>query len=85
MALPGQPSGVSQTSFIFATVFGAYVIYITLRGDLAKWLGVFGMAANAAPNVASATAPNVAAPGSAPAPSLPNTPSAFNYTPPGGI
>jgi hypothetical protein len=42
MALPGQPSGMSQTSFIFASVFVAYLVFITLRGDLAKWLGVFG-------------------------------------------
>lgn len=45
MQLPGQPSGVSQTSFIFASVFVAYLVYITLRGDLGKWLGVFGFGA----------------------------------------
>lgn len=44
MVLPGQPAGVSQTSFIFAVTFVAYLVFITMRGDLAKWLGVFGFA-----------------------------------------
>lgn len=51
MALPGKPSGISQTSFIFASVFIAYLVFITLKGDLGRWLGVFGFgaAASAAP------------------------------------
>lgn len=44
MTLPGQPAALSQTSFVFAVVFVAFLIFITLRGDLAKWLGVFGLA-----------------------------------------
>lgn len=53
MALPGQPAGISQTSFIFATVFVAYLVFITLRGDLAKWLGVFGFGAYTAPSAST--------------------------------
>lgn len=55
MALPGQPAGISQTSFIFATVFVAYLVFITLRGDLAKWLGVFGFGAYTAPPASTGT------------------------------
>lgn len=55
MTLPGQPTGVSQTSFIFAIVFVAYLIFITLRGDLAKWLGVFGFGTYTAPASTTAT------------------------------
>lgn len=40
--MPGKPAGISQTSFIFATVFVAYLIFITLNGDLPQWLGVLG-------------------------------------------
>jgi hypothetical protein len=44
VTLAAQPSGMSQTSFVFGVVFVAFLIFITLRGDLAKWLGVFGLA-----------------------------------------
>lgn len=55
MALPGQPTGISQTSFIFAAVFVAYLVFITLRGDLAKWLGVFGFGTYTAPSATTGT------------------------------
>ena len=37
------PIAISQTAFIFATVAFAFLFYITVRGDLAKWLGLFGL------------------------------------------
>lgn len=40
--LPANP-GISQTNYLFFMVFVLYLIFITLNGDLAKWLGVFGV------------------------------------------
>jgi hypothetical protein len=34
---------MSQTGFLFFALFVAYVIYATMRGDLAKWLDVLGI------------------------------------------
>ncbi len=47
-AIRGQVAPVtaqfSQTAFIFAVLGFAFLFYITIRGDLPKWLGVFGFA-----------------------------------------
>jgi len=32
-----------QTSVIFAALFVAFLVFITRRGDLAKWIGIFGL------------------------------------------
>jgi hypothetical protein len=37
-------AGVNQTSFMFGAVVFAYLFFITVRGDLAKWLGLLGLA-----------------------------------------
>lgn len=50
-----KPTGVSQTNFIFAMIFVMYLIYITLNGDLAKWLGVFGLGSAASGTQAQVT------------------------------
>jgi len=46
---------VNPTSLMFGAVLFAFLFYITVRGDLAKWLGLLGLAgstpANAAPAV----------------------------------
>jgi len=36
-------SGISQTAFVFAVLATAFLIFVTLRGDLPKWLGLFGI------------------------------------------
>lgn len=46
-----------QSSVAFGVLFVAWIVFITQRGDLARWLGVFGLApaapgAPAAPPVA---------------------------------
>ena len=35
---------MSQTAFIFGVVAFAFILYVTLRGDLPKWLGLLGFA-----------------------------------------
>lgn len=50
MAVLDQARGVaaqpvarfSQTAFIFAVIAFAFLVYVTIRGDLPKWLGLFG-------------------------------------------
>ncbi len=55
-------SGVSQTGVMFAAVGVAFLIYITARGDLAHWLGAFGLAGGQA---GAAGAPTPAGTGAA--------------------
>lgn len=43
-------SGISQTAFIFGAVGFMFLVFITLRGDLPKWLGLLGLARSAAPS-----------------------------------
>ena len=35
---------MNQTAFMFATVAFAFLFYVTVKGDLPKWLGLFGLA-----------------------------------------
>jgi hypothetical protein len=37
-------AGVNQTTFIFASVAFAFLFFVTVRGDLPKWLGLLGLA-----------------------------------------
>lgn len=37
---------INPTSAMFAAVVFAFLFYITVRGDLAKWLGLLGLAPN---------------------------------------
>jgi hypothetical protein len=34
---------MDQTSIIFAALALAFIVYITLNGDLSKWLSIFGI------------------------------------------
>jgi hypothetical protein len=56
MALPGQPSGINNTAFIFGTVALAFVLWITAKGDLPKWLGMLGLGSGAGATGSSASA-----------------------------
>ena len=40
----GQAIGFNQTAFIFGVVAVAFLIYVTIKGDLPKWLGLLGLA-----------------------------------------
>jgi hypothetical protein len=37
-------SGINQTSFLFGALAFAFVFFVTVRGDLPKWLGLLGLA-----------------------------------------
>lgn len=43
MKLPGNP-GIDNTAFLFFVLAAAFAFFITVRGDLPKWLGLFGLA-----------------------------------------
>lgn len=38
---------VNQTSLLFGALLFAFLFFITTRGELAKWLGIFGLAGSA--------------------------------------
>jgi hypothetical protein len=74
-------ASVNQTSFLFGALFFAFLFFVTVRGDLGKWLGLLGLAGSTgqaggasltAQTQAAATA-NVTS-GSAGIPALPNLP-----------
>lgn len=68
--------GINQTSFMFGAVLFAFLFFITVRGDLAKWLGLLGLAGSGAGSVASGSLSTVApsaAPGSNGLPGIPTT------------
>ena len=48
-AASSQVPQFSQTAFIFGVVGLLFLVYITLRGDLPKWLGLFGFGSAATP------------------------------------
>ena len=39
-----QALGFNQTAFIFGVIGIAFLIYVTIKGDLPKWLGLLGLA-----------------------------------------
>jgi hypothetical protein len=45
---------VNPTSFLFGALVFAFLFFVTVRGDLGKWLGLLGLA-NAAPAGNAAT------------------------------
>jgi hypothetical protein len=42
--LQGVGFQINQTSFMFGASLFAFLFYITAKGDLAKWLGLLGLA-----------------------------------------
>jgi hypothetical protein len=85
-------SSVSQTGVMFAAVGVAFLIYITARGDLARWLGAFGLAGGASQATGASQAGGTSAGSSTPAgvpavllPQLPALPGLLggNQTAPG--
>lgn len=81
-------SGVNQTSFLFGAVLFAYLFFITVRGDLAKWLGLLGLSGSGsgvgtAVSQNSVTA-NQGLPSLSGLPALPQVPGVANI-PTGGV
>ena len=60
-SLPG--SGINQTSFLFGAILFAFLFFITVRGDLAKWLGLLGLAntSGSAASVGNTVTPSLSA------------------------
>lgn len=48
--------GVNNTAYLFFVLALAFLFYITVRGDLGKWLGLIGLAGSAPPAAQNATA-----------------------------
>ena len=54
MAAPSiatQGFNINPTSVTFGALLFAFLFYATVKGDLAKWFGVFGLAGNSNPPV----------------------------------
>jgi hypothetical protein len=62
----GNP-GINNTAWLFFILAAAFLFYVTTRGDLPKWLGLFGLGKSAAP--------------AAPSPGATGTPSAARGLP----
>lgn len=67
-ASQAAPAQISQTAFLFAALGFAFLFYVTIKGDLPKWLGLLGLA-----GTASGAAPGLAVP-AATAPATPTAP-----------
>jgi len=50
-------SNVNPTSLMFGAVMFAFLFYITVKGDLAKWLGLLGLGGSAPATLAPASNP----------------------------
>jgi hypothetical protein len=72
----GKPGGVNNTAYLFFVLALAFIIFITVKGDLPKWLGLFGLASQGATPVGTAagSAPGTASVASG-LPGLPSLPS----------
>ena len=73
MQAPGNP-GINNTAYLFGVVALAFVLFITMRGDLPKWLGLLGLGASTAPASGTSTASSNPS-GTSGLPGLPNLPS----------
>jgi hypothetical protein len=65
-----RATSFDQTAFTFGALLFAWLLFITMRGDLARWLGVFGLAGSS---------------GGSPSGALPVTPATQLATPGSGL
>lgn len=57
----GNP-GINNTAWLFFILAAAFLFYVTIKGDLPKWLGLFGLApGKAAPAAGSSSTAGPAA------------------------
>lgn len=54
--LPGKPAGINNTAYFFAFLAFAFLFYVTAKGDLGKWLGLFGLAGDTGKGLSAAAA-----------------------------
>ena len=83
MQAPGKPSGLNNTAYIFGVVTFAFIVFITTRGDLPKWLGLLGLGASATPSASSGSVTGATSSNGLPA--LPSLTGILNMTNPIGI
>lgn len=55
-SLASQGFNVNPTSVTFGALLFAFLFYATVKGDLAKWFGIFGLASSPAGSSLSASA-----------------------------
>jgi hypothetical protein len=77
----GNP-GINNTAFLFFALTAAFIFWVTVRGDLPAWLGLFGLAGapksgGASPATGSSAGASTSSPlsgyqGGATTPSIPN-------------
>lgn len=82
MRLPGNP-GIDNTAFLFFVLVAAFGFFVTVRGDLPKWLGLFGLVGVTGQSIAGQL--NSAVTGQAPPnsglPALPSLPGILSQFP----
>lgn len=75
--LPAQGAApsvtINNTAYLFFVLFGAFIVFITIRGDLPKWLGLLGLGGS--PKAATSTQGGTAGATGGALPSLPSIPS----------
>jgi len=73
LRLPGNP-GIDNTAFLFFVLAAAFAFFITVRGDLPKWLGLFGLAGSAPGKPVTGAGTSGGTTGPSPAPLVSNLP-----------
>lgn len=78
---PAPSVTINNTAYLFFVLFGAFIVFITIRGDLPKWLGLLGLAGS--PTGATSTTPTTSTgignlPGTPALPSLGQSNAAFS-------
>ena len=69
----GKPGGVNNTAYLFFVLALAFLFFVTIKGDLPKWLGLLGLGGS--PAGAAATSPaSTGAPATGNLPGLPGIP-----------
>ena len=65
------PGGINNTAYLFFVLALAFIFFVTIKGDLPKWLGLFGLGQSSA-SPAGTSAPGTTGVGGLPGlPALP--------------
>jgi hypothetical protein len=51
----GAPGGINNTAYLFFVLALAFLFYVTVRGDLPKWLGLLGLGKSSASSLIKAS------------------------------
>jgi hypothetical protein len=69
----GNP-GINNTAYLFFVIALAFIVYITVKGDLPKWLGLLGLGGTPAGSTAASAAATGTPAAAAGLPGLPGLP-----------